>query len=48
MSCTCTQGKKLVSKKFKTSLQDFGIHSSFSGLHLRSKEHWLPRLKVDN
>ena len=40
-------GKKLVSKKFKTSLQDFGIHSSFSDLHFRTKEHWLAKLKVD-
>ena len=41
-------GEKGVSKKFKTSLQDFGIHSSSSDLQCRCKEHWVARLTVDN
>ena len=41
-------GKNWVPKKFKTSLQNFGIQSSSSDLHFRSKEHSLARLTVDN
>lgn len=41
-------GKKWVSKKFKTFLQDFGIHRFSGDLHCRCREHWSARLTVDN
>lgn len=45
---TRVHGKKWVSKKFKTFLQDFCIHSCSSVLHCRCREHWLAGLTVDN